>query len=304
MTDATKQKLLSPCITTPLLVVFVLSSMQLSKLALKNLGEDTNIFVAAGVIQLISLMLPCILYYLLKGRKLSSPMYLVSVRGSHIFFIIFSALFFISGMLFIKFVYYINGGKIASLVNFYQDFTGTVEGSNEFEMILALIIVPAICEELFFRGVVLSEYRPYGAANAIIVSALCFSMLHFSVENFFIYLFAGLLLGFVTVVSQSIIPAVALHLLSNTLSIYTSDMFLRVMVKKNGAFFIGFVLATLTLLSLVLVLSRVESICYSYAENPPSESLPPKSAKNWVKVFLSPSFLILTAVFICFTLLL
>lgn len=304
MTDEIKQKLKSPSVTTPLLVIFVLAAMQLSKLALSELGSDTNVFVAVGVIQLIVLALPCILYYLIKGRKLSSPMYLGSIKGSHVFFVIFSAMLFVSGMLLIKFIYYVNGGGIASLVNFYEDFSGTTEGSNELEIILSLIVVPAVCEELFFRGIVLSEYRPYGTANAVIVSALCFSMLHFSLENFFVYLFAGLLLGFVTAVSRSIIPAIALHLLSNTLSIYASDLFLRIMVKKNGAYFIGFVLTVLFLISLALVFSRVESICYDYASAPPTEALPPKSAKNWAKVFLSPAFLILIAVFVCITVLL
>lgn len=303
MSEFFKEKFKNPCITTPLLVLFVLVGMQLSKKAMATLSPDTNVFVAIGVIQLFVLALPCMLYYLIKGKKLDSPMYLVSIKGSHIVFILFSALLFVSGMLLIKFFYYVNGGGIASMVNFYEDFSGTAKGAGELEIVLSLIVVPALCEELFFRGIVLSEYRARGTANAVIVSAVCFSMLHFSVENFFVYLFTGLLLGFVTAVSRSIIPAIALHLLSNTLSIYASDMFLRVMVKKNGAFFIGFVLTVLVAISLVLVLSRVESMCYAYASAPPVESIPPKSSKNWVSVFLSPSFLLLVAAFVCFTVL-
>ncbi len=304
MAEFFKEKIKNPCITTPLLVMFVLAGMQLSKKAMATLSPDTNVFVAIGVIQLVVLALPCMLYYLVKGKKLDSPMYLVSVKGSHLLFIIFSALLFVSGTLLIKFFYYVNGGAVASMVNFYEEYSGTTKGSGELEIVLSLIVVPALCEELFFRGIVMSEYRSKGIANAVIVSALCFSMLHFSIENFFVYLFTGLLLGFVTAVSRSIIPAIALHLLSNTLSIYASDVFLRIMVKKNGAYFIGFVLVVLVTVSLVLVLSRVESMCYDYVSAPPVESLPPKSAKNWLSVFFSPSFLLLIAVFVCFTLLL
>lgn len=303
MTEEMKERLKSPLITTPLLVIFVLIAMQLSKYALRTLQSDTNIFVAVGVVQLATLALPCMVYYLLKGRKLQEPIYLVPRGGTHILFLIFSALFFICGMLIIKYFYFVNGGTVASLVNFYQDFSGTTEGSSQVEIILSLIVIPAFCEEFFFRGIVFSEYRQYGTANAVIMSALCFSMLHFSLENMVIYLFTGLLLGFVTAITRSIIPSIALHLLSNTLSIYASDAFLRVTVVKNGAFFIGFVLTILTGVAFVLMLTRVESICYAYSEKPPVESMPPKSSSHFFKVFFSPTFVFLALAFFAVALL-
>ncbi len=301
MSETLKEKLKSPVITTPLLVLFVITAMQVSRRALENLDGETSVFLALGIIQLVTLGLPCIVYYLLKGKKLSEPMYLLPRTGPQIMFILFGAMLFISGMLLIKFFYYVGGGATSSLVNFYGDASGTAENASHVEVILSLIVIPAFCEEFFFRGIVLSEYRKYGTANAVIVSTLCFAMLHFSLENFVIYLFTGLLLGTVTAISRSIVPSIALHLLSNTLSIYASDAFLRITIIKNGPYFIGFLLVMLTGISLVLLLSRVESICYSYAEKPPTESLPPKSSANWIKVFLSPAFLVLIVAFICFT---
>ena len=299
MSEWLKEKLKSPTITTPLLVIFVVLFMQASKYAFARVNSDTNLFLAIGVVQLVVLALPCMVYYLLKDRRLSTPMPVMPKSGPQLLFLIFSALFFISGMLLIKFFYFVYGGSVASLVNFYQDFSGTTEGASQIEIILSLIVIPAFCEEFFFRGIVFSEYRKYGTANAVIISSFCFAMLHFSIENMAIYLFTGLLLGFVTATTRSIIPSIALHLLSNTLSIYASDAFLRVTVVKNGAFFIGFVLVVLTGISLLLVLSRVESIFYSYSEHPPIEAIPPKSSKNIGKVFLSPTFLLLTVAFLC-----
>lgn len=303
MTEKIKEIFKKPTVTTPLLVIFVIATMQASKYALQTLNSETNLFLAIGVIQLAVLALPCMLYYLLKDRKLQEPMYIMPRGGTHILFIIFAALLFVSGMLLIKYFYFISGKQVASLVNFYRDFSGTLEGTGQTEIILSLIIIPAFCEEFFFRGIIFSEYRKYGTANAIIVSTLCFAMLHASPENMVIYLFAGALLGFVTAVTRSIIPSIILHLLSNTLSIYASDAFLRVTVVKNGAFFIGFVLVMLTGISLILLLSRVESIFYAYSEKPPIESLPPKSRKNISAVFFSPTFILLIVAFACFILL-
>ncbi len=302
MWETIKEKIKSPTVTAPLLIIFVMVAMQYSRRAMANLSADTNSFIAIGVIQLITIGIPCIAYYLLKGKKLSQPMYLLNRSGPQIVFILFGALLFISGMLLIKYFYFISGGSVASLANFYENVSGTVEGTGHIQIILSLIVIPAFCEEFLFRGIILSEYRHLGTANAVIVSSLCFAMIHFSIENIFIYLFTGLLLGSVAAVSRSIVPSVALHLLSNTLSIYASDAFLRVTVMKNGPFFIGFILVLLTGVSLILLLSRAESICYSYAEHPPVESLPPKSSANWAKVFLSPAFILLILVFICVSL--
>lgn len=297
-----KEKLKQPTITAPLLVIFVLTAMHFSRNALTNLQPDTNIFVAVGVIQLATLALPCMIYYLIKGRNLHRPMYIVSRSGPQILFLIFASMFFISGSLLIKFLYYTGGSELISLVNYYGDISGTYAESSHVEIILSLIVIPAVCEELFFRGIIFSEYRAFGTANAVIVSALCFSMLHFSFENFFIYLFIGLLLGFITAVARSIIPSIALHLLSNTLNIYASDAFLRVTMIKNGEYFIGFVLTMFAGISLVLMLARVETIFLSYSENPPIEYIPPKSSKNFTKVFFSPTFIFLAVIFICYSL--
>ena len=301
MSEWFKEKFKSPTITTPLLIIFVVLFMQASKYAFTRVSSDTNLFLAIGVVQLIVLALPCMVYYLLKDRKLASPMFVVPKSGPQLLFLIFAALFFVSGMLLMKFFYFVYGGSVASLVNFYQDFSGTTEGTGHLEIILSLIIIPAFCEELFFRGIVFSEYRKFGTANAIIISAITFAMLHFSIENMLIYLFAGVLFGFVTAMTRSIIPSIALHLLSNTLSIYASDAFLRVTVVKNGAFFIGFVLVLLTGIMLILLLSRVESICIYYAEKPPVEAIPEKSIKHAMKVFFSPTFILLSVIFIVFS---
>lgn len=303
MKDAIKQKFNRPSITAPVLVLVVLIGLQMSRIAVKNVSSDTNIFVTMGVIQLCVLALPCILYYLLKAKKLATPVMLISTKGGKLLFLIFAAVFFVSGMLLIKYFYYITGGGTATLVSIYGDFSGSVGEYSHLEIALALIVIPAVCEEFLFRGVIMSEYGVYGSTNAIIVSAICFAMLHFSPENMFVYLFSGLLFGFVTAVTRSIIPSTVLHIMSNFLAIYGSDVFLRVTVKKSGEFFMGFVLIAIVGIAFVLMLSRVESICYDYAVSPPVTSVPPKSADNWPRVFFSPAFLLLIAVFICFTLL-
>ena len=205
------------------------------------------------------------------------------------------------GSLLIKFFYRAAGEQGMAIGGFFDKFSAGEADPPFAGVLLSIVIIPAVCEELFFRGVVLAEYRSLGEGNAIILSAVCFAMLHFSVSGFPIYLFIGLLLGVITSVSRSVLPAMFLHLLSNTLNIYTSDQFLKIIMQKNGSFFVGFLLTVLFGVSLFLLFYNMEHLYRKYAAEPPEGSLPPKSRAHLVRVFLSPTFLLLIAVFFVIT---
>ncbi len=292
----------SPVVTAPVLVIFVLTALSLSRFVLLRQQESqSNIFLVISVIQISVLILPGALYYLAKGRRLSSPMFISPIRASHIIFIIFTLLLFISGTILIKYIYIVTNNQITALSGYFDSVVAQADQASNVGIILSLIVIPAISEEILFRGILLSEYRTMGSVNAVVMSAICFSMLHLSMSNFPIYFFTGIVLGFVTVITRSLLAPILLHLISNFLSIYGSDLFLRVTIQKSGAFFVGFVIIMIFSLSLLFVVSKLEQIYFSYADNPPIESLPQKSIRNLPKVFLSPSFLVLLVVYIIVT---
>lgn len=90
-------------------------------------------------------------------------------------------------------------------------------GARPLAVDLALLaLVPAVSEELLFRGVVLGALRPrLGAAGAIVASALAFAVYHASPYKLVPTLLAGLLLGVVRVASGSLLPAIAFHFAVN-----------------------------------------------------------------------------------------
>lgn len=275
--------------------------MHLSRFMLAGAKNLSNLFLSISLIQLSVLVLPCMLYYLLKGRKLSSPMFLSPLKPRHVPLTVFSALVFVLGSLLIKFFYQAAASTPVDMSGFFEQLSETEAEPSFAGILLSMVIIPAVCEELFFRGVVLAEYRSMGEGNAILISAICFAMLHFSVSAFPVYLFAGILLGVATSVSRSIIPAILLHLLSNTLSVFASDQFLKIIMQKNGAFFVGFLLTVLFGFALFLLLYSIEHLFLKYASDPPEQSLPAKSRNHAAQVFLSPTFLVLIAVFLVIT---
>ncbi|HPE94961.1 MAG TPA: CPBP family intramembrane metalloprotease [Bacillota bacterium] len=285
-------------VTAPLLVAAVMLLLKISELLISSqLNNSENIYLVTIVIQVIVYILPCALYYQMREGKNSDPLLLRPVKPRQLLFVFFVLLMFITGIVFIDYlVYYLSGGVSADVSS---GLIFPVQGDeiNSSFAFVAFAVVPSVCEELFFRGVILNEYRKFGSFNAVILSSLCFSMFHFNLTNFPAYFFAGIVFGFVTVVCRSVYPAMLLHLINNFLSIYMSSSFIKLMVQESGLFFVGFVFFILFSIFLLIVLSRTESVYYQYSQNPPDDDLPPSSIKNIVTVYLSPSFFLLLGVF-------
>lgn len=288
-------------ITAPLLMIVVLIAMYLSRYLLSNAAETKGLLLDIAVIHLLVLVLPSMVYYLLKKRKLATKMYLTPMKLQHLLVFFASAAVLVLGNLLIKFLYLAFGSATVNTAGFFQQLTDQSSDASLTGILLAAVILPAVCEELLFRGVLLAEYRALGEGNAVLISTICFSMLHFSVQGFPVYLFTGLLLGCITVVCRSVLPAMLLHLLNNLLNVFASDRFLRIILQKNGVFFVGFCLVVLFGLSLFFLLYGVEHLFLRYASKPPEETIPPKSVAYLRRLYLSPTLLALFAVFIIIT---
>jgi sodium transport system permease protein len=81
---------------------------------------------------------------------------------------------------------------------------------------LAFALVPAVCEEIAFRGFVLRglhhNFRP---RNAVLLSSFFFALFHMNVFLFVPTFVFGVILGLLTVRSKSLLPAISFHLLHN-----------------------------------------------------------------------------------------
>jgi sodium transport system permease protein len=85
--------------------------------------------------------------------------------------------------------------------------------------VLAIAIVPAICEELLVRGAVARALRPTaGISGAVIVSAILFALLHVSVVRMLPIALFGAVLAWGVVVTDSVVPGIVMHLLNNLIT--------------------------------------------------------------------------------------
>ncbi len=80
---------------------------------------------------------------------------------------------------------------------------------------LLFAISPGLCEEMFFRGLVLSGLRRWGCWRAIGVSALLFGIAHASLYRLLPTLFLGIVFGYLVWRSGSIVCSMIAHALNN-----------------------------------------------------------------------------------------
>lgn len=80
-------------------------------------------------------------------------------------------------------------------------------------------IVPALCEELLFRGVILSRLLPFGKTTAVLGSAVLFGLMHQNVEQIVYTTAAGIVLAVVCLQGGSIWGSVLVHFFNNLFSV-------------------------------------------------------------------------------------
>jgi sodium transport system permease protein len=84
--------------------------------------------------------------------------------------------------------------------------------------LLLLALLPAICEELLFRGFLMSGLRASaGRATCVLVTAVVFGTFHFIIFKMPLTVGLGVVLGLLCWHSRSILPGMIMHVMHNGL---------------------------------------------------------------------------------------
>jgi len=108
----------------------------------------------------------------------------------------------------------------SSQLEFFRKYLSAQTPSGLFGMICVAAVVPALFEEIAFRGLIQGGLRlSYGPRHAIVWSGLLFALLHMNPWNLISLWSLGCFLGYVTERTSSIRPAIFLHLVNNTFAL-------------------------------------------------------------------------------------
>ena len=126
------------------------------------------------------------------------------------------------------------GGLLCRIFGVEQRGTLLAGGGAElFLQFVSLCLVPAVTEELFFRGALQGLLRPSGSAAAIFGTALLFGLLHLDLAQGLTAFISAVFLGWLAERSGSILPGMLLHFVNNTLAFLT--LYLRLYAPAAAA---------------------------------------------------------------------
>ncbi len=134
---------------------------------------------------------------------------------------------------------------------------------NDFWIHLLLyVLVPVVCEEIFFRGVLqtsLSEAA--GGFAGITASALAYALIHFDFAGFPVYLTVGVLSGILRHVCGSIVPGMLVHAVFRFVSLTFSAQLSFIASERAGGYFVLVVLVLAVFVFLLFYLKSLEIVC-------------------------------------------
>ncbi len=118
----------------------------------------------------------------------------------------------------VRVLYPIDAAAFAPLQNLFT------QAPSLWQLILLLAIVPAICEELAFRGFILSGLRHIGNRwRAIFITSMLFGLAHGVVQQSITAIVFGMVLGYLAVKTRSLIPCIVFHAVHNALGLCSSQ---------------------------------------------------------------------------------
>ena len=247
-------------LTTYLLLV-------LSRLLDTVLLDRENEYLGVILLQLLIFLIPGLIYCKLRGTAFPDKLRLQLPRPAHVLLLIFATLTLIFGALLIGAA---TGGLSGSEQGFalYDTFLakdGTSAGEIVY-LILAFAVLPAVCEEFVYRGILCAALEERGLSCAVAYSALSFAMLHFDLANFPVYLFAGLLLCAVMYATRSLLAAMLVHFAYNLFGLFGQSAIGSFYAYAGSTKLFTFLLALAFLLSAVLLCGEASRVYRAYAK--------------------------------------
>ncbi len=111
-------------------------------------------------------------------------------------------------------------------LNFFNAIGINVDGNmlaaydteNMWMSLLTIAVLPAIFEEIFFRGATMSVLSKEKTASAIFISAALFALVHGSLYLIFSSFFAGIVFGITVYLTDSIYTSIMTHFLNNIMA--------------------------------------------------------------------------------------
>lgn len=283
----------------PILAALVYLLTLCAEPLIARLDMGVNAYLAtSGGIQLATYLLPLVLYFLLFGKTSVKRMRVSLPSAVSIPLAALLGCILLIGTALLS----MSLERIGVLAPTADRITGV--GAPNALLLVIFAILPALCEEVVFRGVILSSFEPCGTAPAIFGSALLFAFAHMSFEKLPIYFFAGVVLALATYACRSLVAAVLLHATYNIATLLLGEYLSGIAAHLESFALLFIVLLFVLGILVLLALGEGARVYGVYAERnldsgyTPAKMSPMMRMRGRASVYFSVPFLLCTLIYI------
>ena len=205
----------------------------IARITLGASAQSRNIYTGLLITEYIIILLPSLLFMMFNGYPIKQTLRLNGVNLKQIILVILIVLFSYPIAVFFNFI------GLIILDKFSQVMTNPVpipSTANEYFIgFMIIALTPGLCEEVLFRGIIMSAYDRLGRKKAIIYSSILFGIFHFNAQNLLGPIFLGILFGVIAYRTDSLIATIIGHTTNNTIALTIGYAFTKLEGEMDAA---------------------------------------------------------------------
>ena len=189
-------------------------------------------YAIMAITQVLAILIPLIIYFRISGDKSTSKrisLRLNTISAKQSLVIIFLAF---AGQ-FIMMALNIPMEALQQTLQISRPLSAPSTGFELFIGIIVIAIIPAILEEILFRGVLFGGMERQSTIFAVMFSTFAFALLHTNMFNFLGYIFLGLMTVIVMLRTKSIYSAILYHFANNLMALIFGFLLTRRVITSD-----------------------------------------------------------------------
>lgn len=224
--------------------------------------QSKELYLGLLVTEYVLILIPNIIFIKIKGLSLKRVLRLNRFSFKQFIYTILIVLFSYPIAVFLNLI-------VLNIINVFTDFIPTsvpmpVTPQELFISFLIIGVTPGICEEVMFRGTMISGYESTGYRKSIIITSLLFGIFHFNITNLVGPTFLGIILAVIAIKSNSIYLPIIGHTLNNTIALligYIATKYSPELDNIDSDFGISIVPDTMAVIITTITIGLVALLC-------------------------------------------
>ena len=160
--------------------------------------------------------------------------------------------------------------------------------------LFVIAVLPALLEEMIYRGYILRVLRPYGNLYAVMISSMLFSLMHGNLRQIPFAFLVGLVLGYAYIATNNIWIPIAIHFANNAISVTMEYFAFSLPVDYQGAYY-GMVIYGLAAIGVLATIMLIA--CYHRRMRIAKTNDILMTKDRYAAMFTTPLFVAATALY-------